>query len=116
MRAGFSQQNVTPPVGTAMSGFAGRDKKDGCQGIHDDLFVRALWLSHDGSEALILGFDLLFFSRDVADRLKGAIGRRLDVAPHGILLNTSHTHSGPCVDSWAYGGHRPPNEAYLEAL
>ena len=77
-----------------------------CETIHDDLFIRALYLSHADVKALILGFDLLFFGREDADRYKDAIGSKLDLSPGEILLNTSHTHCGPMVGTtWAYATH-----------
>ena len=97
-----------------MTGFGARDRDRGCEGVHDDIFVRALYLAHQDKEVLILGFDLLFFSRDEADRYKGAIGRRIDLAPSRILLNTSHTHTGPKVGTWLYD---PPSDPhYLQEL
>jgi len=103
LKAGFSRVPVTPPLGTAMTGFGARDYDPaGCREIHDDVYARALYLSKGDREALIMGFDLLFFSRDEADRFKGAIGRKLDLSPSEILLNTSHTHTGPKVGTWFY--------------
>lgn len=114
MKAGFSRIVITPPLGTAMTGFGGRDyDPSGCKGVHDDLYVRALYLSQGDETALIMGFDLLFFSRDEADRFKGAVGRRLDIAPSNILLNTSHTHAGPKVGTWFY---TPSDKFYLQFL
>lgn len=113
-KAGFAREKITPPIGTPMTGFGSRDwDPAGCRGIHDDLYVRALYLSQGDREVLIMGFDLLFFSRDEADRFKGAIGRRLDLAPSRILLNTSHTHTGPKVGGWFY---TPPDPFYLNRL
>lgn len=106
MQAGFAKVRITPPLGTTMYGFGSRDRQHGCEGIHDDLFVRALYLCHNAEEALIMGFDLLFFGRDDADRYKGAIGNELDLSPRQILLNTSHTHCGPMVGTtWAYADY-----------
>ena len=114
MMAGFARVAITPPLGTPMTGFGGRDfDPRGVQGIHDDLYARALYLRQDGLDALIMGFDLLFLSRDESDRFKGAIGRMLDLAPRQILLNTSHTHSGPKVGTWFY---TPSDPLYLEQL
>ena len=114
MKAGFARVAITPPLGTAMTGFGGRDyDPSGCKGVHDDLYVRALYLSRGDETALIMGFDLLFFSRDEADRFKGAVGRRLNIAPGNILLNTSHTHTGPKVGTWFY---TPSDRFYLQFL
>ena len=92
-----------------MLGFAGRDHERGCEGVHDELYVRALYLEHGGEEALILGLDLCLPCREDVDRYKGAIGRRMDMAPRRILLNASHTHSGPSVGRWAYAGYASPD-------
>ena len=114
MKAGFAQADINPPIGTRMTGFGPRDRDHGCEAIHDDLYVRALYLTHEGKDVLIMGFDLLFFSRDEADRYKGAIGRQINLAPSQILLNTSHTHTGPKVGTWLYD---PPSDAfYLQVL
>ncbi len=114
MEAGFARVKITPPIGTPMTGFGGRDYDPaGCKGVHDDLYVRALYMEQGGERALVMGFDLLFFSRDEADRFRGAIGRRLDMAPSDIMLNTSHTHTGPKVGTWFY---TPSDPFYLDFL
>lgn len=114
LKAGFASIRITPPVGTAMTGFGERDYDPaGCKGIHDDLFARALWLEQGDETALMMGFDLLFFSREEADRFRGAIGRAIDIPATHILLNTSHTHTGPKVGSWFY---TPSDPAYLDFL
>lgn len=114
MRAGFARVEINPAVGTRMTGFGKRDREQPCTGVHDDIYARALYLEHEGKEVLIMGFDLLFFSRDEADRFKGAIGRYLDLRPSEILLNTSHSHAGPKVGTWLYD---PPSDLfYLQEL
>ena len=116
MFAGFSKIKITPPLGTKMFGWGDRDSDHGCDGIHDDLFVRALWVSQDEQEVLILGFDLLFFSRDIADRLRGAIGRRFGLAPKQVLLNTSHTHDGPATGAWAFALFNGLDCLYIDSV
>ena len=71
------------------------------------------YVAHGGEEALIVGYDLLFISRDEADRDKGALGRKMGLAPKKILLNTSHTHSGPRVGRWTYADYETPDRLYL---
>jgi hypothetical protein len=102
MKAGFSKVKINPPPGTFMSGWGSRDRAGGCAGIHDDIFVRTLWLSHSGKDILIMSFDLLFFTRGESDRLKGAIGRVTDLAPRQMLINASHTHNGPKIGPFLY--------------
>ncbi len=105
MQAGFAQRCVNPPLGMAMEGLG---QVGGIESIHDDLFVRALYLTHDGEELLILGCDLLFFERYDIDRFKGALSRRLELPASRILLNCSHTHAGPMLTNWSYRDHADP--------
>lgn len=114
--AGFARETITPPLGTAMMGFGARDKEKGCQAIHDDIYVRALFLEQGGERILIVAYDLCFLGREEADRFKGALGRALDLAPRQILLNASHNHVGPSVGTWYWAGYRPPDRLYLERL
>lgn len=118
MQAGFARVNINPPIGTLMYGFGGRDKARGCGAIHDDIFARACYIRQGDEELLVMGFDLLFFSRAQADRYKGAIGARLDLSPRQILLNTSHSHAGPMLGhgQWCYADYFEPDRLYLDQL
>ena len=116
MKAGFARAKITPPVGTTMMGFGTRDMDHGCEGTHDDIYTRALFLEQGEERALIMGFDLCFLGREEADRYKGAIGRRLDLLPRQILLNTSHNHVSPAVGTWYSAGYEPPDRLYLNDL
>lgn len=116
MRAGFARVCITPPVGTKMMGFGGRDMERGCDGVHDDIYVRALFLEQGGEQALIMGYDLCFLGREDSDRYKGAIGRVMDLLPRQILLNASHNHVGPSVGTWYSAGYEIPDRDYLDQL
>jgi neutral ceramidase len=111
MKAGYAKACVTPPLGLPMEGLG---QQGGIQSIHDDLYVRALYLSHGGEEVLILGCDLLFFTRAQMDRVKGAIGRAVDLTPRQIFHNFSHTHAGPRLTTWSYSGEVEP--LYFEQI
>jgi len=116
MKAGFARVDVTPPVGTTMMGFGTRDMDHGCEGVHDPIYVRALFLEQGDEQALILTYDMCFVGREEADRFKGAIGRRFEILPRQILLNTSHSHVGPAVGTWYSAGYECPDRAYLAQL
>ncbi len=111
MLAGFGKALVNPPLGLPMEGLG---QPGGIETIHDDLYVRALYLEHGQHRALLLGADLLFFERREVDRFKGALGRRFDLPASAILLNVSHTHAGPRLTRWAYTG--APDPDYLDEI
>lgn len=116
MNAGFARQDITPPLGTTMMGFGGRDMEHGCTGVHDPIHTRALYLESGGETALIMGYDLCFLGRADADRFKGAIGRVMDIAPRQIFLNTSHNHVGPKAGTWYSAGYEADDRDYLIQL
>jgi len=116
MKAGFAKVCITPPLGTRMMGFGSRDREKGCTGIHDDVFVRALYLEDGREKALIVSYDMCFLGREEADRFKGAIGRRLDILPRQVLLNATHSHAGPAAGPWCYGELLPQDPLYLDDL
>lgn len=116
MIAGFSKICMNPPKGTRMMGFGKRDCGPGSESIHDNIFVRALYLTHEDEQALIISFDMCFIGREDADRFKGAIGRNLDLMPRQIMLSATHSHAGPASGYWAYGDYLPPERLYLREL
>ena len=116
MRAGFARVDITPPLGTTMMGFGGRDMEHGCTGVHDPIYTRAAYLEHRGEAALIMGYDMCFLGREDADRFKGAIGRVMELAPRQIFFNTSHNHVGPKAGTWYSAGYEAPDRDYLNQL
>ena len=113
IEAGTAKAKITSPLGIKMMGISGRDKE--CEGIHDDIYVKTLLLQQGKVEVLIIATDLLFLSRKLADRYKGAIGRHFDIYASHILINSSHTHAGPLVAKQVFWDDYP-DEAYLAFL
>lgn len=117
MFAGFAKTNINPPDGLHLAGYGGRDVAAPASGIHDDLFVSALWFDHGGEKVLLLSYDLLLFDkRDVA-KFKAKLHAEFALEPRQILLNTSHTHNAPNTCTWGPGGSvNPPDAKYMQAI
>ncbi|MGQ9731481.1 MAG: hypothetical protein ACUVX8_09445 [Candidatus Zipacnadales bacterium] len=113
MNAGFAKVDITPPLGTRMMGFGTRDMEHGCTAIHDEIFVRALYLQQGDEAALILGYDLCFLGQDEVTRFKAELERCLGLQPHQVLMNASHNHVGPSVGTWY---RAPTDKAYIDQL
>ncbi|MBU0618332.1 MAG: neutral/alkaline non-lysosomal ceramidase N-terminal domain-containing protein [Planctomycetes bacterium] len=84
---------MTPPVGARMGGFGGRTH--GAVGIHDPLRAKAIAVGDGQASAMIITCDLISFSYDFVAEISGLIQKRCGLAPDHVLINTSHTHSGP---------------------
>lgn len=116
MNAGFARALITPPLGARMEGYGNRDREKGAESVLDDLYVRALVVENEGETVLLLAYDLCFFSRAHADRLKGAIGRALDLTPRQILINASHTHNGGWTSLWGDTATLAPDWGWLDLV
>ena len=113
LAAGVARVNITPPIGIAMTGFAGRGP---AEGIHDNLTATVLALESDDAQAIVIAADVLYFSAAFCNEVRAEIGRRLGVAPHNVLLCGSHTHYGPEMGVSESEGQADDVVAYLRNL
>lgn len=116
MNAGFARALITPPLGARMEGYGNRDRARGAESVLDELYVRALHVEHEGETVLLVAYDTCFFSRANADRLKGALGRTLDLTPRQILINASHTHTGGWASLWGDTAALAPDWGWLDLV
>ena len=112
MRAAIAEVNITPPVGVSMCGFAVR--KGPSEGIHDELFARALVLDNGETQVAIVGADVIGFAPDLVNRIRGLVERSVGISGDRVLLNGSHSHSGPTVMAFRCMGDR--DAAYEDVL
>lgn len=122
LTAGVARVGITPPVGIAMTGFAGRPPSDG---VHDDLLATALVLaerSPDGEEnpasrVALIALDLLgMYGEEMAPAIKAAVEGATSIPAARTFLACSHTHYGPVVSNQQEGGDAGPEHAYRAAL
>ncbi len=88
----MARVDITPPVGTRLSGFAGRDWRS--EGVRDPLVATALWLADPRQGAVLLSVDTIGLTVGDNNRLRRMVGAALDIAPGNVLVACSHTHAG----------------------
>ncbi|MCG8306229.1 MAG: neutral/alkaline non-lysosomal ceramidase N-terminal domain-containing protein [Cytophagales bacterium] len=97
-KAGAASAIITPEENMWMSGYAIRDKPS--DGKLHDLWVKALALEDGkGSKAVFISTDLIGLSRDLADVIFERIQTAHNLRRSQVILSSSHTHSGPVVNS-----------------
>jgi hypothetical protein len=97
-KAGVAKVNITPQQNIWMGGYAFRDHP--AEGKITDLWAKALALEDaDGQKAVIVTMDLVGISKELSDRIRHQLQAKLHLSNSQIILNTSHTHSGPVVGS-----------------
>lgn len=98
-RVGFSRKDITPPVGIRNRNW-GAAKSDVATGVHRpfDLSVLALAGADNSSLVLLVGVDGTHW-RAVEDwtRLQSRVLEELGLDISQLLVNLSHTHSGPVL-------------------
>ena len=93
--AGVAKANITPYVGAFLAGFGGRDR--GCEGVHDELFARALALQAGETTVALAACDLIGLTRDSVAAIRLRVEEATGIPPSHVMIACTHTHSGPTV-------------------
>jgi hypothetical protein len=93
-RAGWAEVEITPPLGIALGGRGGPITS--ATKILDPLVAQVLFLQDaSGTGFVLVSFDLIGISHELSDKIRRDIVHELGVDWNLVVLNTSHTHSGP---------------------
>ncbi|HNW56162.1 MAG TPA: neutral/alkaline non-lysosomal ceramidase N-terminal domain-containing protein [Bacteroidales bacterium] len=95
-RAGVARTLITPQEPMWMAGYAFRDHP--AEGTVNDLWAKALILEDmKGNRALLITTDIESFPKYTSDRIRNRIKETYGLEKAQIILNGSHTHSGPVI-------------------
>jgi len=96
LRAGVARVDITPRGPIWMSGYASRNHAS--TGVRQALWAKALAID-DGSRTptVIVATDLIGFPAEIADQVAERARRQFGIGRAHLLLNSSHTHTGPVV-------------------
>jgi neutral ceramidase len=88
--------DISPPVGIRMWGYTVQEGVSVL--VQDPLTATGLLFATNETRVFIVGLDLLGITDATA--MREAMARELSVDRDSILLNCSHTHSGPMLPGW----------------
>ncbi len=93
-KAGVATVVITPQTNMWMAGYASRTKP--AEGKETDLFGKALALEDEhGTRLIMVTLDLIGVPRTLRKNLEKRCASSYRLPAEGLLLNASHTHSGP---------------------
>ena len=112
LRAGFSRINITPPLGTEITGYFHARY---ATGVLDELEVNALALSTGEDTAVLLSADLCYLGSQVHNVICQSICETTGLKPNQVIVHSTHTHTGPVVSLEGKNGMAVSNAKGSEA-
>ncbi|QMW06031.1 neutral/alkaline non-lysosomal ceramidase N-terminal domain-containing protein [Spirosoma foliorum] len=96
-KAGTARVIITPKEPQWQAGYASRTHA--ADGKLHDLWAKALALEDEtGTRVVLVTTDMLGFPKAMSDRIRERLNSQFGLAKAQIILNSSHTHSGPVLD------------------
>ncbi|MFC1607482.1 neutral/alkaline non-lysosomal ceramidase N-terminal domain-containing protein [Candidatus Latescibacterota bacterium] len=95
LHAGAARINITPTEPVPLAGFYARQTL--FDGVHDDIYARAAVFESGGIAAVLVAVDTCVLPDCFCDDVIARISRECSIPTSSIILNASHTHSGPAL-------------------
>lgn len=113
-KAGVARVVITPVESLWMAGYASRDHPS--EGVLHDLWSKALVIEDSkGKKAVLITNDLVSIPKNISDRIRDRIGAKYGLTRSQIIINCSHTHSGPVLYN-AFSNSYPLNADQLNKV
>jgi neutral ceramidase len=97
-KAGAAAIDITPDGPVWMAGYGSRNKPS--EGVAQRIYAKALAIDDNAKgRTVIVTLDLIGVPRELRDGVERRVHKQYGLSPESILLNASHTHSGPAPSS-----------------
>src|SRR5207302_5845547 len=87
---------ITPPLGTPMAGYY---HARAAEGVHDDLYAKAIVLEEDGSKAALVSLDLISTTLTLVKEARREIERTSGLRGANVMISATHAHTGPVLST-----------------
>ena len=91
-KVGYAKVDITPKIGTTLSGYYSRRVSDG---VLDPLYARCVAVSDGSAKALIMTIDNVHLVNSVFMDVRKAVSDKAGVPLDAVFLACTHTHAGP---------------------
>ena len=118
LKGACAKVNITPPVGTWLTGFSSRTKPS--DNVADELHAKTIVLNDGETTIAIVSTDLLWISLDITNRIRKLVEEQTGIPENNVLISASHTHFGPKIFERDIMGpvdpENKPDKAYTHTL
>ncbi|WP_372634975.1 neutral/alkaline non-lysosomal ceramidase N-terminal domain-containing protein [Fodinibius sp.] len=96
-KAGVAKINITPERSMWLAGYGNRTEPS--SGTMHDIWAKALALEDaSGNRAVLVTADILGWPKGMSDEIRSRLQEELNLSKAQVMLNSSHTHSGPVLE------------------
>src|SRR5687767_1548005 len=92
LRVGRAAVKITPPAGIPMAGYYSIRL---AEGVHDELYAKALVFEKDGVKAALVACDLVGIDRSIVEQARKAIEAGTGIRGDQVMISATHSHTGP---------------------
>ena len=113
LKAGFARLDITPPLGTELSGyFYVRYAK----GVLDPLEINAVAVSNGSDTILLMAIDFIGINMGYMDEIRSLIAERTGLPAEHILIAALHQHTSCCLHTSKERLARVTDSASIDVL
>lgn len=111
LKAGFARLDITPPLGTPLSGYFHPRR---AAGILDPLYVNAVAVSSEKETVILMAADLTGIRRSYVEKIQNMIEERTGVPAKNIFLAALHQHTSYVLNDAS--PHHPGDPALVDIV
>lgn len=102
-KAGIARKVITPADPAWLNGYASPQRFSPAAGKDHDLWAKAIVFEDQSKQKLVIvTTDVLGLSHEISEDISRSVKEQFGIPRSQILLNSSHTHSGPMI--WPSAG------------
>lgn len=116
LELGWSRHDITPTHPVPLAGYASRAAMGPASTVLTPLHLRVVALRQGERTVVVMVGDLLWFGPDNMARIEASLADRFGLAPEQLIVNGTHTHSGPQPSDWFTVGLGEPDAAWVDTL
>jgi len=94
LKVGAGAVKITPPEGAPMAGYYYNRAADG---VHDDLWAKAIVLEAGTARAALVSCDISALPRPFIEEARRLIAQNPGIPAENVMISATHTHTGPVL-------------------
>ena len=95
LHVGRAAVKITPPAGIPMAGYYSVRL---AEGVHNDLYAKALVFENDGVKAAMVACDLVGVDHSIVEAARKAIESSTGIRGSNVMISATHSHTGPLLN------------------